>query len=97
MHNSYAHPPQVTYVPDFYKKEIALVYEGLQGKIIEERVKMKEGPEGKIIGEFKNGTHTIEYSNLLLQAAAKMRKKPAGVRWVTVNNGDCENPTYVRD
>ncbi len=47
----------------------------------EERAAMKEGPQGKIIGEFADSTETVDHSNLLLhKRPAGAQKKPAACK-----------------
>ena len=51
----------------------------------EERAAMKQGPDGKIIGEFADGSEVIDYSNLLLFkrpacAPNAVQKKPAACK-----------------
>ena len=66
-----------TITPDFSALEIIRM---IGAK--EERVAMKQGPDGKIIGEFADGSEVIDYSNLLLFkrpacAPTAIQKKPA--------------------
>ena len=66
-----------TITPDFSALEIIRM---IGAK--EERVAMKQGPDGKIIGEFADGSEVIDYSNLLLFkrpacAPQAIQKKPA--------------------